>query len=254
MKNEQRRSNKIESCWSAAVRTCRRQEKDGILPHFCIARGRQASGKGWAGFWQIKMHARVKNKKEENPLPPHFICFSLHPFVSKTGWVHPLSHCKGRVPRCLLSACPSTGHQDTTIKMVVLLHSPHFCFLKWWCFLGTQCKHWAPRKDKGAFSAHTSTRRHQCQGACKHQDTTINRVLCLSLSCFTFSGIISFNINSFDIHYQQQYGQCSSWYGINCQQQHWRCSCWFFSSRCTGWWWSCSNCWFTTSYIRENLP
>jgi hypothetical protein len=42
-------------------------------------------------------------------------------------------------------------------------------------------------------------------------------VLCFSLFCFTFSGIISFNINSFDIHYQQQYGWCSC-YGINCKQ------------------------------------
>jgi hypothetical protein len=33
-------------------------------------------------------------------------------------------------------------------------------------------------------------RRHQGQSARKDQNTTINRVLCLSLFCFTFSGII----------------------------------------------------------------
>ncbi len=50
MKKKQQRSNKIESCWSAAVMTLQRQEKDGILPLFCIARCRQASGKGRVGF------------------------------------------------------------------------------------------------------------------------------------------------------------------------------------------------------------
>jgi hypothetical protein len=38
----QRMLNKIESCWSAAVRTCRRQEmeKERILSLFCSAGGR----------------------------------------------------------------------------------------------------------------------------------------------------------------------------------------------------------------------
>jgi len=38
--------------------------------------------------------------------------------------------------------------------------------------------------NQGAFS------RHQGQGACKDQNTKINRVLCLSFFCFIFSGII----------------------------------------------------------------
>jgi hypothetical protein len=114
-----------------------------------------------AGFWHIKQHApcTVKNrvkKKRTNCLLASFALLLHMPFcmnTSKTGWVHPLLHCKGRAPWRLLSTCASTGHKETTIKMVVLLHSPHFFFLRWWCFVGTQHKHWAPRKDKGIFSA-----------------------------------------------------------------------------------------------------
>jgi hypothetical protein len=97
----------------------------------------------------------------------------------------------------------STGHQDNNQNGAIALTS--------YSFLEMMMLSWCPAQALGAkkrqgrlHSTRTSTRR--CQGVHEYQDTTINMVLCFSLFCFTFSGIILFNINSFDIHYRQQYG------------------------------------------------
>ncbi len=139
-------------------------ERDRILPLFCSVGGEASARKGRPSQRMIEFS-------------PSFAVWGGRLLLARGGNQGAFSRHQGQSMR---------KDQNTTINRVLCLRpsqrmiefSPSFAVWGWRLLL-------ARGGNQGAFS------RHQGQSARKDQNTTINRVLCLSLFCFTFSGIIS---------------------------------------------------------------